>query len=80
MNVPEILGVEVLTPDGRGSILCLHGKMVEVRLNTKKFKQVMKGLKMSCQMNYAYPYSDVEIIKGQYCFNDKRIKNQYGIN
>jgi hypothetical protein len=40
----------------------------------------MKGLKMSCQMNYAYPYSDVEIIKGQYCFNDKRIKNQYGIN
>jgi len=77
MNKPEILGVEVLTPDGRGSILSLHHKRVTVRLNVIKLDQIMKGAKRE-EMNYSYEYEDVEIIKGQYCFNGERIKFQYG--
>ena len=76
MNVPEILGVEVITPDGRGSILTLHPNTVIVRLNKIEYKQVMKGSKRD-EMNYAYVYKDVDVIKGQYCFNDERIKSQY---
>lgn len=76
MNIPDILGVEVLTPDGRGSILSLHPKRVIVRLNKIEHNQVMKGTKRD-EMNYSYAYEDVEIIKGQYCFNDKRINFQY---
>ena len=59
MNKPEILGVEVLTPDGRGSILSLHHKRVTVRLNTIGHNQVMKGTKRE-EMNYSYEYEDVE--------------------
>lgn len=76
MNVPDILGVEVLTPDGRGSVLSLHHKRVTVRLNTIRHNQVMKGTKRE-EMNYSYLYEDVEIIKGQYCFDDKMINSQY---
>ena len=76
MNIPEILGVEVLTPDGRGSILSLHHKRVIVRLNKIEYNQVMKGDKID-EMNYSYEYKNVEVIKGQYCFNDERIKFQY---
>lgn len=76
MNVPELLGIEVMTPDGRGSILTLHTKRVVVRLNRIEHNQVMKGFKRE-EMNYAYDYADVEIIKGQYCFSDKRVKSQY---
>jgi hypothetical protein len=36
----------------------------------------MKGSKKD-EMNYSYNYEDVEIIKGQYCFDDKRIDLQY---
>jgi hypothetical protein len=77
MNKPEILGVEVLTPDGRGSILSLHTNRVIVHLNSKQVGQVMKGEKRA-ELHYSYEYKDVEIIKGQYCFNDERIKFQYG--
>lgn len=77
MNIPDILGLEVITPDGRGYILSLHNKRVVVRLNQIKYKQNMKGEKRE-DMNYAYKYEDVEIIKGQYCFNDERIMYQYG--
>lgn len=76
MNVPDILGVEVITPDGRGSILSLHPHRLIVRLNKIEFNQVMKGFK-SDEMNYSYQYKDVEIIKGQYCFDDKGVKLQY---
>jgi|GEM_PF-3026626 len=76
MNKPEILGVEVRTPDGRGSILSLNHKRVTVRLNVIKLNQIMKGAKRE-EMNYPYEYEDVEIIKGQYCFNEERIKFQY---
>ena len=76
MNVPDILGVEVLTPDGRGSILSLHGRRVIVHLNKIEHNQVMIGSKREA-LHYAYEYKDVEIIKGQYCFNDERIKFQY---
>lgn len=76
MNKPEILGVEVLTPDGRWSILTLHPNRVIVRLNKIEHKQIMKGDKRD-EMNYSYAYEDVEVIKGQYCFNDERIKFQY---
>lgn len=76
MNIPDIIGVEVLTPDGRGSILSLNPRRVIVRLNTIKHGQIMKGQKRD-EMNYSYEYHDVEIIKGQYCFNDERIAFQY---
>lgn len=76
MNVPDILGVEVLTPDGRGSILSLHQRKVIVHLNKKGMNQEMKGLRRE-ELHYAYDYEDVEIIKGQYCFNDERINWQY---
>lgn len=78
MNIPEILGVEVITPDGRGSILSLHPKRVIIRLHKIEFQQKMKGSDRSNGgLNYAYKYEDVEVIKGQYCFNNKRIRNQY---
>lgn len=73
MNVPEILGVEVMTPDGRGSVLSLHHGMVVVALNKIEFGQVMKGSQRTDykgSMHYAYEYQDVEVIKGQYFFND----------
>lgn len=69
MNVPDILGVEVLTPDGRGSILSLHTGRVIIHLNRKEPNQVMKGERRE-ELHYAYKYEDVEIIKGQYCFDD----------
>ena len=78
MNVPDILGVEVITPDGRGSILSLHPRRVIVHLNKIEFKQIMKGSQSGAgSMHFAYEYKDVEIIKGQYCFDDKRINFQY---
>ena len=76
MTVPDIIGVEVLTPDGRGSILSLHKRRVTVYLNTKAIGQVMTGLRES-ELHYSYPYEDVEIIKGQYCFKDSRLRFQY---
>ena len=78
MNVPEILGIEVVTPDGRGSILSLHSGRVIVHLNKIEHKQIMKGIDRSNGgLHYAYKYEDVKIIKGQYCFNEKRINSQY---
>ena len=76
MNVPDILGVEVLTPDGRGSILSLHPGRVIIHLNRKEPNQVMKGERRE-ELHYAYKYENVEIIKGQYCFDDNRINSQY---
>jgi hypothetical protein len=79
MNRPDILGVEVLTPDGRGSLSSLHYGRVIVHLNFIKSGQVMKGSDHSKGgLHYAYEYEDVEVIKGQYCFNDKRLEFQYG--
>ena len=77
MNVPDIIGVEVLTPDGRGRILTLHPRRVVVCLNTIGPGQVMKGDKRET-MHYSYEYKDVEIIKGRYCFNDEIIRFKYG--
>jgi len=78
MNKPDILGVEVMTPDGRGSILSLHTNKVIVHLNNKQLDQIMRGTKRA-ELHYAYDYEDVEIIKGQYCFDAKRLKFQYDI-
>ncbi len=78
MNIPEILGVEVITPDGRGSILSLHHGRVIINLNSIAHGQIMKGSKRGIgTMHYSYEYKDVEIIKGPYCFHDKIINNQY---
>jgi len=79
MKKPDILGVEVITPDGRGSILSLYTRKVEVHLNVIEFKQVMKGILSASggSMHYYYNYEDVTIIKGQYCFDQKRIDFQY---
>lgn len=68
MNTPALLGLEVETPDGRGSILSLHNKGVVVHLNTIQPGQVMKGRMHGAQMHYFYQYSEVEIIKGRYNF------------
>jgi len=78
MNVPDILGVEVITPDGRGSILSLNPARVTVHLNRTHRNQVMKGSHAGIgALHYSYEYDEVEIIKGQYCFNDERINWQY---
>lgn len=76
MNVPDILGLEVLTPDGRGSILSLHPRRVIVQLHTIEHNQKMKGDRRE-EMHYSYKYEDVEIIKGRYCFDNERIQQQY---
>lgn len=76
MNKPELLDLEVNTPDGRGSILALYPRGVEVCLNTIAYKQEMKGRKHGGEMHYFYPYDQVEIIKGQYNFIAKSTKNQ----
>lgn len=70
MNVPEILGVEVVTPDGRGRILTLHPRRVIVSLHRIEVNQVMKGDKRE-MMDYSYEYKDVHVIKGQYNFKDE---------
>lgn len=78
MNVPDILGVEVMTPDGRGNILSLHHGRVIVHLNKIEHKQVMKGSPRGPgSMHYSYEYKDVHIIKGQYYFNDEAIKHHH---
>lgn len=77
MKKPEILGLEVLTPDGRGRILSLHNNAVEVVLNTIGFNQRMKGRQCGCVMHYSYRYEEVEIIKGRYCFDNSRLRFQY---
>lgn len=69
MNVPEILGVEVETPDGRGNILSLHKGRVIIHLNSIKHNQIMKGSIRNSALHYSYKYEDVKIIKGQYFFN-----------
>jgi hypothetical protein len=73
MNIPDILGVEVLTPNGRGSILSLHSRRVIVHLNEINVNQVQRRE----ELHYSYKYADVTIIKGQYCFDNKHINFQY---
>jgi hypothetical protein len=68
VNKPDLLELEVNTPDGRGSILSLHQRGVVILLNTIGHKQEMKGRKHGAEMHYFYPYEDVEIIKGRYNF------------
>lgn len=67
MNIPELIGLEVNTPDGRGHILSLHSKRVMVLLNTILPGQQMKGHR-SGEMHFSYPYEEVEIIKGRQNF------------
>jgi len=68
MNKPEILGLEVETPDGRGSILTLHFKRVTIALNSlsiNKQESVIVGLyRGNGGLHRSYRYEDVEIIKG----------------
>lgn len=66
MKKPELIGLEVNSPDGRGSILALHSKGVVVHLNCKSPNQKMKGMRDNAELHYFYPYEEVEIIKGQY--------------
>lgn len=68
MEKPNILGCEVNTPDGRGSILSLYNGGVVVYLNRKELNQEMKGREYGYELHYFYPYDQVEIIKGQYNF------------
>lgn len=70
MTKPELLDLECLTPDGRGSILSLHPRGVVIHLNSIGFQQEMKGRKHGGELHYFYEYEDVEIIKGQYNFID----------
>ncbi len=66
MEIPEILGVEVITPDGRGSILSLHNGRVIIHLNKIEHKQIMKGEnRPPGRLHYAYKYK-VRIL---YCTN-----------
>jgi len=66
MDKPEILGIEVLTPDGTGSILSLHNNRVVVVLDKIEHGQVMKGnYRGSGTMHYTYKYEDITIIKKQ---------------
>jgi len=66
MNKPELIGLEVITPDGRGSILSLHNRGVVVYLNKKSYQQIMIGRQHGAELHYFYSYDEVEIIKGQY--------------
>jgi hypothetical protein len=69
MNKPEILGLEVLTPDGRGSIMSLHGRGVTVSLNSMKMNQTMFGRDQgNGGLHRFYPYPLVEIVKGRFNF------------
>lgn len=79
MNKPELLGLEVLTPDGRGHILSLHNKGVTVGLNILDPNNLPKVgiLESKGGLHYFYKYEDVDIIKGRYCFDDTRINFQY---
>lgn len=69
MTKPELLGCEVLTPDGRGSIMTLHGRGVTVSLNSMRMGQTMFGRDQgNGGLHRFYPYALVEVIKGQYNF------------
>lgn len=64
MNKPDILGAQVLTPDGKGSINSLHKKTVRVVLNTIWPNRKMVGKKIGFgEMHRHYKYEDVEIIR-----------------
>ena len=62
MNRPDILGIEVETPDGRGLITTLHYTRVTVTLNRIGPGQAMKGVRRGA-MNYSYPYQDVHAVE-----------------
>lgn len=65
MNKPELLDLEVNTPDGRGSILSLHNRGVVVSLNRLTHQQVCIGRDHgNGGLHRFYPYDQVEIIKG----------------
>lgn len=71
MEKPNILGCEVNTPDGRGSIRSLHNGRVIICLNKIEHNQVMKGISGQYgALHFSYEYKDVEIIKGRYEFKD----------
>ena len=68
MKKLDILGSEVMTPDGKGSITSLHTNKVLVGLNKIEFKQKMVGLPDTIStMHYYYDYEDVndEITNGK---------------
>jgi hypothetical protein len=71
MNKPELIGLEVNTPDGhRGSILSLHNKGVVIHINRRFPMDVMAGrMYNSYCLHWFYRYDQIEIIKGQYNFN-----------
>lgn len=72
MNRPNEFGCEVITPDGRGQILAMHGRGVVVGLNHIEFGQQLSGLDRGNGGRHRfYQYAEVHIIKGSYCFNDR---------
>src|SRR5690349_13686827 len=56
------IDAEVMTPDGRGSILVIYPKAIEVCLNIIEYKQVMKGRKGGGEMHYKYFYDQIKPI------------------
>lgn len=81
MKKLDILGSEVTTPDGKGTITALHTKKVLVCLDKIEFKQVMAGIPdNSSTMHYYYDYEDVEDeiefwLRGQIEELKKQVKN-----
>ena len=63
MQKPKLLGTEVITPDGRGSILTLHNGGVTVRLNRVSPDQDMVGNQKESPLNFTYPYNAVGILE-----------------
>lgn len=52
----------IMTPDGKGDVLVIYPKAVEVSINTIAFKQVMKGRKGGGEMHYIYKYEECKPI------------------
>lgn len=75
MKKPNIIGCEVTTPDGRGSIVSLHSNRVIVGLNSLTLEQRLKPSKLvglnrgNGGLHRSYAYKDIEITNS-YKFKD----------
>lgn len=53
-------GIDIMTPDGKGTLLSIYPKGIEAGLHIIKQGQVMKGRYSTAGMHYFYNYEDCQ--------------------
>lgn len=79
MEKPNIIGSEVITPDGRGCIKSLHENRVVIEVYVRDLNQNLNGKITTIKNHFSYYYNEVEIIKGSTCFDNETLIRKYNI-